>query len=466
VTFISHASILIEANGLRILSDPWWAGPCFGAQWWLYPDAYVSAVDARPVDYIYISHGHHDHFHPGTLAKLPHSAKMLVAREIHLAPALRELGFTVIELEPEQELDLGSNVKCRVMPTHADDTLMAISDGRESLVNLNDALHAAPIEVQDRFFKILKSHYEKIDYLFCGYGTASHFPNCYFIPGKDPERTAVERQHYFNQMWVRIVHALEPKFAFPFAADVVLLEKELFPLNEAVHNTERPTDLFRKSYADSPVKVMDIAPGFAMENGAVVTDRSRQRVSNAALRVEYKEKIEKANQYRPVEAAEVSQVADLLRENIAVCEPYLKTYAGNYRCLIELRNSPQAIEISKAGEKVSAEIVAAGARPRKEYDLVFTTRLSYLRRSLSEDFGHEIIFVGSGGIFEYNDAAKVGSAVHREMVHIVQKHARCPNPRYGDSGRLVYQSKQFVKNLLGMTEEDLYDLQKWTVFRA
>jgi len=40
------------------------------------------------------------------------------------------------------------------------------------------------------------------------------------------------------------------------------------------------------------------------------------------------------------------------------------------------------------------------------------------------------------------------------------------NPRYDDSGRLVYQSKQFVKNLLGMTEEDLYDLQKWTIFRA
>jgi L-ascorbate metabolism protein UlaG (beta-lactamase superfamily) len=33
ITFIGHASLLIEANRLNIVSDPWWNGPCFGAQW-------------------------------------------------------------------------------------------------------------------------------------------------------------------------------------------------------------------------------------------------------------------------------------------------------------------------------------------------------------------------------------------------------------------------------------------------
>ena len=37
ITFIGHASILIETKGLRIISDPWWLGSCFGAQWWIYP---------------------------------------------------------------------------------------------------------------------------------------------------------------------------------------------------------------------------------------------------------------------------------------------------------------------------------------------------------------------------------------------------------------------------------------------
>src|SRR5215470_7327590 len=47
ITFIGHASLLIEANGLSIVSDPWWNGPCFGAQWWPYPLPHVEAVRDR-----------------------------------------------------------------------------------------------------------------------------------------------------------------------------------------------------------------------------------------------------------------------------------------------------------------------------------------------------------------------------------------------------------------------------------
>ena len=57
ITFIGHASLLIEANGLSIVSNPWWNGPCFGAQWWPYPLPHVEAVRDRRVDYVYVSHG-------------------------------------------------------------------------------------------------------------------------------------------------------------------------------------------------------------------------------------------------------------------------------------------------------------------------------------------------------------------------------------------------------------------------
>ena len=53
-TFVGHAAILVETKGLRILSDPWWQGPCFGAQWWIYPKRSLEAVDSAPVDYIYV----------------------------------------------------------------------------------------------------------------------------------------------------------------------------------------------------------------------------------------------------------------------------------------------------------------------------------------------------------------------------------------------------------------------------
>ena len=50
ITFVGNAGILVEAGGVLVLSDPWWRGPCFGAQWWGYPLPYVEALESRKID--------------------------------------------------------------------------------------------------------------------------------------------------------------------------------------------------------------------------------------------------------------------------------------------------------------------------------------------------------------------------------------------------------------------------------
>src|ERR1700730_16464716 len=135
ITFIAHASLLVETQGLSILSDPWWKGPCFGTQWWVYPRPPLAPLEARPPDYIYISHGHHDHFHPSTLRALPRTAKVLVAKGFDIAPSIRKMGFEVLEVAEQQEFELGRGVRIRIMPTCGGDSLMAVSDGEEICVN-------------------------------------------------------------------------------------------------------------------------------------------------------------------------------------------------------------------------------------------------------------------------------------------------------------------------------------------
>ena len=103
ITFVTHASILIETNGIRILSDPWWGGPCFGSQWWNYPEPYLSELDTGPIDYIYVSHGHNDHFHPPTLARMNRNSTVIVSNQLDLANAIESMGFDVIALDPEEE---------------------------------------------------------------------------------------------------------------------------------------------------------------------------------------------------------------------------------------------------------------------------------------------------------------------------------------------------------------------------
>ena len=465
ITFIGHASILIEAGGVRILSDPWWRGPCFGAQWWVYPAPYIDDLDRNPIDYIYISHGHHDHFHPATLRTLNRSSKVLVSPATKLSSFAKGLGFEVIEVDQDEVVSLGNEgVTCRLMATHSDDTLMVIADKQEVCVNLNDSLHSAPEAVQDKFITQLKELFPRIDYVFCGYGVASHFPNCYVVPGKDRQATAVRRQQYFNRQWVRLIAGLQPRFGFPFAADVVFLEEDLFWVNEPTHNAERPTAAFRALYPDSPIVTMDIAPGFAIQDGKVLRENLRKPVFAADLRANCADQVVRANRYGRVDEAAVKEVATLVQQSLDICADYLRTYDDDYRFLIRFRNSAFGIRIEKQREQISLTTVQTEPGNVLEYDVIYTTRLSYLKWSYTEPYGDEILFVGSGGLFEYTEQSKAKENLHREFVHVLKRRDRPPPPRYGTSSKLIRTAKTKLKQLLGRRDNDLYNLATWTVF--
>lgn len=464
ITAIGHATILIEADGIRILSDPWWRGPCFGAQWWNYPAPFLEAVEAGAIDYIYVSHGHHDHFHPGTLKTLKRSAKVLVSKNLDIADPIRELGFEVITLGDAEEYPLSDSVKCRIIETYSSDTLMGVNDGKETCLNLNDALHSAPESVQARFIGLLKSYYPTIDYVFCGYGVASHFPNCYVVPGKDAGRSAAHRQAYFNRQWAKLINGRAPRFGFPFAADVAFFEDDLFWANEPTANSERPTELFKQMYPGSSTQVSDIAPGFTIEDSVVTDLKLRSKTSAQVMKETCQEFIERANRHGRVEGSAIEEIRALLEQNITLCSDYLTTYPGNYCLLIRFRNSPVGIEVTKKGKAISLAVMQEEAHLKTRYDVIYTTRLPYLKWSLTTPYGHEVLFVGSGGIFEYLQKDKIKTNMHRELITIMKKRETCPAPRYGKSSKTLFHFKQTLKKLLGRSNPDLYDLESWTVF--
>jgi len=464
ITFVGHASILIEAAGVRILSDPWWKGPCFGAQWWTYPLPRVDAVEGQRIDYIYISHGHHDHLHPPTLKRLL-GAKVLIAEGSELSGAVRNLGFDVIEVGSVQETELGNGVRCRIMETHADDTLMAVSDGKETCVNLNDALHAAPEAIQRKFCRLIRQLYGRPDYVFCGYGTASHFPNSYVIPGKDRAKTAARRQSYFSSVWAKIIRELEPRFGFPFAADVVFLENDLFWCNEPVHNTERPTEIFERQFGHGTgTRVVEIAPGFVVENGGVVGSSTREPLSADAVRRVYGDAIRQVNRISPIGIETVQELKEMLSRNVKQGATYFASYEGDYTCLLQLKGAPAGIRVIKVGGAVNVDVVEETSEGDRGYDVVYRTRASYVRQSLATPYGHETLFVGSGGIFEFRDRSKVRLGIHRELIAMLKPVEIGGLRRPAVQSGAVGATKRVLKWLLGIPGGDLYDLEKWTVF--
>jgi hypothetical protein len=457
ITTIGHACILIETNGLRILSDPWWSGPCFGAQWWAWPRPYVEAVNPPALDYIYISHGHHDHFHPGTLNTLSKRSRVLVSRGIALAAQIRELGFETIEIGDDERCDLGSGVEARIMQPYSDDTLFVVSDGREVCINLNDSLHAAPRSVQDKYCKLLKREFPDPDYLFCGYAVASHFPNCYRIPGKDMVRTAIQRQHYFNEQWCYLVETLKPKNAFPFAADVALLEEDLIWANEPIHNAERPTELFGARRRPAETHVFDQAPGFIMGDGKVARAVYRERLNEKDLRETYVEEIKRANTYGSQNAKELDVVLELLRNNVDRLNVYLASCPHDYRFLLRFRGYDVGFSLDKRSSRIGVDLT--DELELSQYDLAYTTRLAYLKWSLSKPYGDEVLFVGSGGIFDYQSAERVRDDLHLELRAIVRGLGPVP----------MRIRQGAIKSMLATFRSkppDIYDLNAWTVLQA
>src|SRR6185295_7876648 len=76
------------------------------------------------------------------------------------------------------------------------DSLSVLRTSDEVLVNANDALHCYDDGCIDFYCRRIQSLVENrpIDYLFCGFGGASYFPNCLRHPEKDDHGVAVARE--------------------------------------------------------------------------------------------------------------------------------------------------------------------------------------------------------------------------------------------------------------------------------
>lgn len=153
VELVAHASIVVRVGNVRLLTDPWWEGSVFADGWAPVASCPLGASDLANIDYIWISHGHPDHFHrptlshiaavarPGLCVLLPQSTEAAA-----LSNALRRMGYRHIRTLPRDRwVRLGDNFDIRCVPF---DPLARWEDQGDSclfvrhrdlvLLNLND----------------------------------------------------------------------------------------------------------------------------------------------------------------------------------------------------------------------------------------------------------------------------------------------------------------------------------------
>lgn len=112
VTWVGHATLLLQIAGLNILTDPMWSARASPVQFagpprWVEPG--VRLADLPPIDVVLQSHNHYDHLDDRTvraLARAHPGATWLVP--LGLAPFVHRRGPRVVqELDWWQDADLG-----------------------------------------------------------------------------------------------------------------------------------------------------------------------------------------------------------------------------------------------------------------------------------------------------------------------------------------------------------------------
>lgn len=119
VTFVGHATVLIQQDGLNVLTDPVWserASPVsFAGPRRMRPPG-IRFEDLPPIDVVLLSHDHYDHLDQSTMARLASSHRPRVLTGLGVARHLRHLELAVEELDWWQSVDLGGGRRAAFTP--------------------------------------------------------------------------------------------------------------------------------------------------------------------------------------------------------------------------------------------------------------------------------------------------------------------------------------------------------------
>lgn len=228
---LSHAGMLVEAGGIKLVSDPWILGSSYWRSWWNYPTP--APCPFEEVSHIYLTHLHWDHFHGPSLRKFPRSTTILVpeAPTTRLMEDIVDFGFQkVVELPHGKTVSLASNfrVTSYQFGLATIDSILIVDDGNTTLANLNDCKIAGlPLR------QVLKRH-PHIDFMFRSHSSASPYPFCIEAEDKSDLRYRTNKDYVAD--FVITAQLLKPRYAVPFASNHCFLHKETWELNETIVN--------------------------------------------------------------------------------------------------------------------------------------------------------------------------------------------------------------------------------------
>ena len=115
ITWVGHATFVVQMGGATILTDPVWSRRIPGVRERLTPPG-IPLEAVGPIDAVVISHNHYDHLDAPTIRQIPRDTPIFVPAM--LGSWFRRRGFrTVVELDWWESVRLG-DVRLDFVPSH------------------------------------------------------------------------------------------------------------------------------------------------------------------------------------------------------------------------------------------------------------------------------------------------------------------------------------------------------------
>ncbi len=238
ITYITHACVLLEVGGVRMLMDPWLTGPCWGGNIWAYPPAKILPEDFSRIDFVYLSHAHDDHLHAASVVRLRPEVRQ--ARTLipdfglaYFEKAVRANGFHNIQmLKHDEAFTIAPGVKVEMLVNDCgdhDSSLLVHADGATVLFQTDNLMSMA--EAQR-----IGSKYD-IDAVFAITSLTGIFPGFFDFPSDTMLRLANEKSSRSINYSLDVVTALKARRVIPYASDLCYFG-ELYFAND-LHRSDK-----------------------------------------------------------------------------------------------------------------------------------------------------------------------------------------------------------------------------------
>ena len=295
ITYITHACLLIEIQGKKILTDPWLVGSCWAGAHWHYPPPKRTPESFTDIDFLYFSHAHEDHFQMESINRLPSkikNTKVIISDfdKPYFERAIKAVGFTDVKvMQHDESTSLIPGVTLDMIRNDEgddDSSIVLKGDGStvfcqtDNLMSINEA-------------ERLGEKYD-VDVLFTMNTQTGMFPGFFDFPEETMIELSNKKIDSSAKYSVDVANALNAKTIVPYASDMCYLGQLYFAndLHYADKNEYVKLVNQRLPKADvhvmGPEDFMNVNDGNAIVN---ITPQKYTRKNLGAYAVEMREKV-------------------------------------------------------------------------------------------------------------------------------------------------------------------------------